>query len=312
VSHCGICGSDLHFVLDGWGRTGGTGGHEWSGVVVATGPGVTRWRVGDRVVGAPGPGCGSCPLCTSGRPSLCERRFTPGTGSPERGAFATYVKADQDHLLGVPEGLGLRQAALAEPLAVALHAVSTSQAAPGQRVLVLGAGPIGLLCTAVLVDMGVSEVVVCEPAEARRRRALEVGATEVLAPEDLGRPAMPMDLVEAPFHAALECSGRAEAQEAALAQLGRAGILVLVGAGMGRPRFEANRILLNELVVTGSNEYWAGDFDRSLGLLASGRLPLDRLIEPEDVPLSGLLEAMRGLAAGEIPAKVLVAPRLDP
>jgi threonine dehydrogenase-like Zn-dependent dehydrogenase len=83
---------------------------------------------------------------------------------------------------------------------------------------------------------------------------------------------------------------------------------VLVGAGMKPPRFDPNRILLNELVITGANVYDDDGFPRALELLASEGFPLDLLIEPEDVPLEGLLSAIEGLGAGEIPAKVLIAP----
>ena len=84
--------------------------------------------------------------------------------------------------------------------------------------------------------------------------------------------------------------------------------MCLVGAGMASPRFDPNRILLNELIVTGAFCYDADGFERSLELLASGRLPLHELIDPVDVPLSGALDAMHGLAGGQIAAKVLIAP----
>lgn len=96
--------------------------------------------------------------------------------------------------------------------------------------------------------------------------------------------------------------------EAGLGRLARGGTLVLVGNGIDPPRFDPNRILLNELVVTGSFVYDAGGFEAALALLASGRLPLDDLVEPDDVGLDGLLPAMQGLAAGRIARKVLVAP----
>jgi threonine dehydrogenase-like Zn-dependent dehydrogenase len=175
-------------------------------------------------------------------------------------------------------------------------------------VLVTGAGPIGLLVVAALASAGVDDVVVSEPAAARRQRALAVGATDAVTPDTLALPVMPMDVVERPFDVVLECSGRAEAMEAGLAQLTRTGRLVLVGAGMRHPKLDNNRILLNELVVTGAFNYDAGGFAAALALLASGALPVDLLVEPDDVPLSGLLDAMHKLASAELAAKVLVAP----
>ena len=110
---------------------------------------------------------------------------------------------------------------------------------------------------------------------------------------------MPHDLVDEPFDVALECSGNGRAQEAALAQLKRAGTLVLVGAGMARPKFDPNRILLNELVITGAFVYDHDGFARALELLASGKLPNDLLVEQEDFPLNRLLDAALGLHEGD-------------
>jgi (R,R)-butanediol dehydrogenase/meso-butanediol dehydrogenase/diacetyl reductase len=199
---------------------------------------------------------------------------------------------------------------LTEPLAVAMHAITRSGVGPGDRVLVTGAGPIGLLAIAALRARRVDDVVVSEPAPTRRERALAVGASLVVTPAQLEVPAMPMDLVGDPFGAVLECSGRADAMETGLGQLGRGGRLVLVGTGMHSPRLDNNRILLNELTVTGAYNYDGGGFTAALELLASGALPVDLLIEPEDVPLSGLLEAMQKLAGAELAGKVLVVPDL--
>ena len=309
VDLCGVCGTDLHMVLDGWGERGSWGGHEWTGRVATVGPEVTRWEPGDAVVGGPAARCGECAACRDGRPSLCAGRDAPGIG-PEQGAFATYTVAGADELVAVPDGLAPRAAALAEPLAVALHGITVSGVAPGRRALVLGAGPIGALTIAALRALGVDDVACAEPGEARRALARSVGATAVCHPDDLDVPSIaePGRIVAGAVDAVLECSGRAAAMEAGLAQLVRGGTLVLVGAGMEAPRFDPNRILLNELVVTGAFTYDQGGFERALGLLAAGSLPVDDLLEPEVVALDGLLDAMRGLAEGRLAGKVLVKP----
>lgn len=307
VSHCGVCGSDLHFVLDGWGRPGTIEGHEYSGRVVAVGDAVTQWAVGDEVVGGPTPRCGDCEYCRRGRPSLCVQRSKYGEGEDFQGAFAQYTRVTEGGLLRVPDGVSLREAALAEPLAVALHGLTRGDVAAGQRVLVTGAGPIGALSIAAARAAGVDDVVVSEPHPRRRALAERLGATAV-APEELETPPYPGDVVAEPFDVALECSGHAVAMEAALGQLRRGGTLVLVGAGIKPPRFDANRILLNELVITGAFIYDADGFPRALELLASSSFPRDVLIEADDVPLDGLLDAIERLGAGEIPAKVLIAP----
>ena len=309
IDLCGVCGSDLHMVLEGWGQPGSWQGHEWVGRVAALGPSVSRWALGDVVVGGPPVRCGACPPCVAGRPSLCSDRDTPGIGG-ERGAFATYKASAADELLPMPDGLDLRAAALAEPLAVALHGIHQGRVEPGQRVLVLGAGPIGALSIAALRAMGVDDVTCAEPGAARQALAAEVGATRVLHPADLVVPSIaePGLVVDGAVDVVLECSGSRKAMEAGLAQLVRAGTLVLVGAGIDPPRFDPNRILLNELVITGAFTYDQGGFEEALALLASGRLPVEALLEPDEVPLEGLLDAMRDLAEGRRAGKVLVRP----
>jgi 2-desacetyl-2-hydroxyethyl bacteriochlorophyllide A dehydrogenase len=309
VELCGICGSDLHMVLEGWGVPGSWHGHEWMGTIAAVGDAVTRWKAGDPVVGGPGVRCGTCRMCLANRPSLCEASGTPGIGM-ERGAFATYKLTPANQVLPMPEGLDRRAAALAEPLAVALHGIHQGGTKPGDRVLVFGAGPIGALSIAALRATGVDDVRCVEPAPSRQELAAKVGATAVVDPGALDVPNMaePMRIVDDAVDVVLECSGKAKAMEAGLGQLRRTGRLVLVGAGIERPRFDPNRILLNELVITGANTYDHDGFEQALALLASGALPTDHLIEPDEVPLGGVLDAMRDLAEGRRAGKVLVRP----
>jgi 2-desacetyl-2-hydroxyethyl bacteriochlorophyllide A dehydrogenase len=308
VSHCGICGSDIHFVLEGWGRPETVEGHEYSGRVVAVGDEVTTWKVGDEVIGGPTPRCGECEHCREGRPSLCLGRSTPGMSVHADGAFAEYTLVDERSLLRLPDGIELRHAALAEPLAVALHGLTRGGVRAGQRLFITGAGPIGTLSIAAARARGVTEIVVSEPHPVRRALAERLGATAV-DPETLAAPRTPGDVIDDPFDVALECSGHNAAMEIALTQLKRGGTLVLVGAGVKSPRFDANRILLNELVVTGAFVYDADGFDQALALLARPDFPSDDLIETEDVPLDGLLGAIQGLAGGELAAKVMIVPR---
>ena len=307
VSHCGICGTDLHFVLEGMGRKGAVFGHEWSGTVVALGeaaPGAVA--PGTAVVVADRAGCGKCRACRARRPSVCLDRATPnyfgGTG-----AFTRYMHVDASRLLPLPNGLSLRAAALTEPVAIAMHAHTLSGAGPDDRVLVTGAGPVGLLMTAVLKAAGVDDITVSEPAPARRERAAALGAKAV-APDALPKAPMGRPVAD-PFTVAFECSGRAAACEAALDQLDRAGTFMFLGTGAESPRVNHNRVIILELTLLGSYNYDARGFEAALALIASGRLPLDLLIEAEDVPLDGVGAAMQRLGAGELAGKVMVVPR---
>jgi threonine dehydrogenase-like Zn-dependent dehydrogenase len=306
VSHCGVCGSDLHMVMEGFGVPGSIGGHEWSGRVVALGREVRGVEPGALVLGGPLPRCGSCVYCRSGRPSLCTTR--PGFDPGYQGAFAEFIRVPAEQLLPVPPGLPLREAALAEPLAVALHALEISRVEPGQRVLVTGAGPIGLLVVAALRARGVDGIRASEPAPARRERAGRVGANRLLVPEEISTPPMPFHVVDDPVDVAFECSGNPAAMESALGQLRPGGTLVLVGAGLRRPRFDSNRILMNELVVTGSYCYGPHSFDHALELLTSRAFPTGELIEPGEVGLEELFPALERMEAGELAGKVMIAP----
>jgi (R,R)-butanediol dehydrogenase/meso-butanediol dehydrogenase/diacetyl reductase len=271
---------------------------------------VTGWAVGDPAVGGPSVRCGECVYCRDGRPSLCAGRSAVGEGGGFQGAFADYVRSPAAELLHLPDGLSLRHAALTEPLAVALHGISRAQVQPGERVLVTGGGPIGTLTIAALRQLGVTDIVLSEPAAVRRALGERLGA-RVVEPDELVSPRSPNQLVDDPFDVALECSGHAAAMEQCLGQLQRTGRLVLVGAGIKPPRFDPSRILLNELVITGAFCYDADGFERALELLGRADFPRDLLVEPTDVGLGGLLGAIEMLGAGEIPAKVLVSPRED-
>lgn len=312
VSHCGVCGTDLHMVVDGWGRPGSVGGHEWSGQVVEVGAEVTDLRPGDPVAGIATPGCGACASCRDHRPSLCLDRNVTGSDGRD-GAFAELVCVDRRAVVSVPDHLDLRIAALAEPLAVALHGITRSGARPGDRALVMGGGPIGALTILGLRARGIDDVVVCEPRPDRAALAERLGAT-VVGPDDLETITIvePSRIVAEPFDVAIECSGKAPAMNAALCQLRRGGTLVLVGSGIETPAFDPNRILLNELVITGAFEYDAGGLAEAVALLADGTVDVDPVVEADTVGLDGLLPAMEGLADGTIAGKVLVRPGVAP
>ncbi len=313
VHSCGICGSDIHQLRDGWGSKPGTvAGHEWSGTIAAVGEEVTGWSVGERVVGGASPKCGTCRRCREGKPSQCENRALM-TGEHNDGAFAEFILCRAAGVLRLPEGLSARHAALAEPLSVALHGITRSGVAPGDTVMVFGAGPIGALSIAALRAMGITDVTVVEPHEARRRLAADLGARAVIDPADLEVfPSWePERLSSRPVHVVLECSGHKAAIEAGFHQLRRGGILVMVGAGIDHPTFDINRMILNELTVTGSFVYDLGGFERALELLASDGFPADLLIEPTAVPLDAIGQALEDLAVGRIAGKVMVVPEVS-
>ena len=177
MSHCGICGTDLHLVLEKYARPDSVLGHEWAGTIAAVGADVIG--LGDRRARRAEPDAGlrrvpgvqagpavGVPAARAARPPrLHARRVLPLQG-----------RAVGSALLRVPDSLSTRAAALTEPTAIAIHTVNLSGAQPGDRVLVTGGGPVGLLTTAVLRARGIDDITVSEPAPLRRERALAVGA----------------------------------------------------------------------------------------------------------------------------------------
>jgi 2-desacetyl-2-hydroxyethyl bacteriochlorophyllide A dehydrogenase len=225
------------------------------------------------------------------------------------GAFCRYKVVAADHLLAVPDGLSLRAAALAEPTAIAIHAVNLAQVEPDDRVLITGGGAVGLLILAVLRARGITSITVSEPAPLRQDRAAQLGA-HVVTPEHLPAAAMGQIVADS-FDVAFECSGHASAAEAALDQLDFGGTLVFVGTGGAPPRINHNRMIILELSIIGTYNYDADGFRSAIDLLASGALPIDLLVAPDDVPLDGLGDVIGQLVRGEIPGKVMVRPEIS-
>ena len=127
VDRCGVCGSDLHMVLEGWGKPGSIPGHEWTGVVAAVGSDVDRWRAGDAVVGGPTVRCGVCPACVAGRPSLCDRARHARHRRVTRRVRASTCARRPTSFWRCPTTSIPAPAALTEPLAVALHGITQSR-----------------------------------------------------------------------------------------------------------------------------------------------------------------------------------------
>ena len=248
----------------------------------------------------------------AGRRSALERGKVGAGDNAWQGAFARLQGASAaDELLRVPDGLSLRHAALVEPLAVALHGITRSGGArPGARVLVTGGGPIGFLSVAALNAAGVDDIVVSEPHERPPRALRERSARAAVDPSELLVPAMPHDLVDEPFDVVLECSGqRAKRWRPALAQLKRAGTLVLVGAGMQpaavrQQPHPAERADDHRRVRLRRRRLPA----RARAARVGSGSRLDLLVEPDDVPLDGLLDARSVCTKVELAAKVMVVP----
>ncbi len=276
VAAVGICGSDVHYfdhgrIADFVVREPLVLGHEASGTVRAVGPEVTERHPGQRVALEPQETCGRCVQCQSGRYNLCpdvEFFATP----PIDGAFAQYVVLSAHRAHPVPDSLSDEAAALIEPLSVAVWANRKASVEPGDRVLVTGAGPVGLLCADVARARGASWVGVSDTNDKRLEVAKRRGADETV-----NAMAGPLSEQLAPVDVVLECSGAAPAVQGAFAACAPAARIVLVGLGPADMELPVATIQVKELVVTGTFRY-ASCYPAAIALAASGTVDLDSLV----------------------------------
>ena len=246
-------------------------GHESSGVVVGVGAAVTRLAVGQRVSVEPGVPDFSCGQCLAGRYNLCEdMRFfaTP----PIDGSFAELVTVHEQFAHPVPDTLSDDAAALLEPLSVGLWACRKGEVGAGTRVLVTGAGPVGLVAMQAALALGAASVTVTDVNPHRLALARDLGATDTL---DVS--ASPVSSSGLSVDVLLECSGHPPATADAIRAVAPAGRVVLVGMGGDEMTLPVSRIQERELTVTGTFRY-AHTWPAAIALAASGRVQLDRLV----------------------------------
>lgn len=234
VRALGVCGSDVHYYLDG--RIGDdvapfpfTLGHEFAGEVVALGPGAEGPPVGTRVAVDPAIACGTCEICMEGNPNCCPSVRFPAS-PPVQGALCELYSHPAWLCVPLPDGLSFAEGAMLEPLGVAIHAVELAKARPGSTVAVLGAGPIGLLIVQVAQDAGARRVFVSEPIAARRAMAERLGATDVVDPGACDPVQRLHDATDGRgVDIVIEAAWGCEAVEQAIGMSRPAGRVVLVG-----------------------------------------------------------------------------------
>jgi L-iditol 2-dehydrogenase len=300
VQAIGICGSDVHYYQHG--RIGPfvvehpmVIGHESAGFVSAVGADVDAARIGDHVALEPGVPCGACAQCRAGRYNLCPDVSFFAT-PPVDGSIAQYVTIAADFAHRVPDGLTHSQAAMAEPVSVALWAVRKAGLIGGERVLVIGAGPIGLLVGQVAKALGAGTVTVTDVNDYRLSVATDLGLVAAHAERP---PAGDFDVL-------IECSGSSRALHDAMGLAARAGRVVLVGMGADEVSFNVPLIQTRELWVTGTFRY-ANTYPTALALIASGAVAVDPLMTHE-FPLARTEEALNAGRDHPTALKAIVKP----
>ncbi len=315
VHACGICGSDIH----GW--DGSTGrrrpplimGHEASGEIVATGPRVTGWRAGDRVTFDSTISCGACRFCADGQVNLCDNRRVVGVAPVEyrqHGAFAEQLAIPARILYKLPDTLPYDQAAMVEPVSIAVHAVQRTKIAAGSTAVVIDSGMIGLLVIQALRWAGAKQVVAVDLADNRLELARRLGATHTINSGREDAAAIVANLTGGlGADTAFEVVGFTPTLNLALATLKRGGTCVLVGNLSPKTQdFPLQAVVTKEITITGSCAS-AGEYPLCLDLIARGVIDVKPMIEAV-VPLAegaGWFEKLSAKDGGKY-MKVILAP----
>jgi (R,R)-butanediol dehydrogenase / meso-butanediol dehydrogenase / diacetyl reductase len=303
VAFCGICGSDLHATEPSITQleSGTVLGHEFAGVVVQSE--AAGFAVGDRVTGVPLQECDDCRPsglgCRDRLGIVCPRNKIIGLGTTVPGGYAEFLRLPAHHALKVPDGLDLRLAALTEPLAVGAHAVKAAGNLFGRRVLVIGAGPIGLATALFAQVNGAREIVISEPAAGRRALAARLGLAAI---DPAVTPPVGAEVI-------FECVGVPGLLRQCMDLAPVQGTVVVVGVCRGEDTILPRVGIRKELTVRFVLGYTQAEFAQVLDLMASGRLNAGPLITGvvglDDLP--AMFESLRTAGAH---AKVLIDPTL--
>ena len=306
VHACGVCGTDIH-IYEGvmpWARLPLIPGHEFSGVVVEVGEAVSSLEPGDKVAVDPNITCGVCRYCRRGRRNLCPN--LEAIGVTTSGGFAEYVVAPASQLYKVPKGLSLEEAAFAEPVSCCVHGFTRLSIQPGDDVLIIGAGPIGLIHLQLAKRCGAGKVVVAEVNEKRLKLASELGADLTVNPSEERLSERVRLFLSKGVEAAIDAAGGSAPLDLALSCLEPGGRLLVFGVASEKDiwKIKPYDLCKRELTIIGSfiNPY---EMDGALNLLASGAVDVKPLIS-HVIGLDSLEKALKR----ELPnaLKILVKP----
>jgi (R,R)-butanediol dehydrogenase/meso-butanediol dehydrogenase/diacetyl reductase len=282
-------------------------GHEFAGRVAEVGTGVAGLRPGDRVAVNPCLTCGTCRWCGSGRPNHCARLGTIGLSRDGALAPLVAVPAGSCHVL--PPEVSDEAGATVEPLAVTVHARRRGGLRGGERVVILGGGPIGLLMLQVARAGGAAWIAVLEPRQARRGLAQGLGADAVIDPTAADAARAVDELTGgARADVVFECVGSAAAVHTAVRAAGKGGRVVLVGLTPEPVTVNALQLLAHEKEMVGSSAY-VDEFPEAIGLLATGRVRAEPLITGRVALERSVAEGLEALLRPDTAhVKILVTP----
>jgi 2-desacetyl-2-hydroxyethyl bacteriochlorophyllide A dehydrogenase len=305
VRACGICGTDLHWFHGTMALPAVCPGHEIAGEVADVGANVRMLAAGDAVALEGIVGCETCPPCRRGAYHLCQALQVVGMTIP--GGLADYVRIPARHCFKTPRGVSPAVAALSEPLAVAVHAIRLAPLEAGARVLVLGAGTIGLMGVLAARAAGAADVIATARRPHQRDAALRLGASRVFADDD--RAALEAFVRASPVDLVLETvGGTADTLTTAIAAARPGGTICVLGVFVGSPPLSAARLLVKELTLKGSMVYnrrdGRADFEVVQDLLAREHARLESVVTHR-VPLDDVARAF-ALAADKTSGSIKV------
>jgi (R,R)-butanediol dehydrogenase/meso-butanediol dehydrogenase/diacetyl reductase len=304
VAYAGLCGTDLHILhghMDQRVTTPAIIGHEMSGTIAAVGAGVDGWQTGDAVTVMPLDWDGTCPACLAGNQHICHNLTFIGIDSP--GALQGFWNVPAAVLVALPDGLRLDHAALVEPVAVSVHDVRRSGLVPGEKAVVIGGGPIGVLIATTAREFG-AEVVVIE-LDADRRRAIADLGFDVLDPRGVDQVAWVTEWTGgAGADVVFEVSGAAAAVLGATDLARVRGRLVIVAIHPEPRPVNLQRVFWRELTLIGARVYQRADYETAVELLTRGVIPADLLITRIE-PIGRTMAAFEALASGQA-MKILI------
>lgn len=312
IALCGICGTDVHAYQSGRPYNPALCGHEWTGTVAAIGAGVTHLREGDRVVSGISPACGICPSCRAGDAARCTTAFLSimgGPGGAPHGGFAPAIAAPASRLFPIPDNLTDVEAALIEPLTVALHAVRRTPLRLGDTVAILGAGPIGLL-TMQCANASGARTIVIEPEPNRAQMARETGAGLVLDPRTTDvAAAVAAETGGLGPEVVFECAGIPATIQQAVDLVRRGGSVTLVGLAEGEATITPGTWLSKEVTFRGAVAYLHDEFNIAIRLVVDRRVDVAPL-HTATFPLAQAADAFAALDRDKSQVKVLIDPRV--
>ena len=257
-------------------------GHESSGVVISVGDKVSTLKIGDRVCMEPGVPCRRCNRCKEGKYNLCVEMAFAAT-PPIDGTLAKYYTLPEDFCYKLPETMSLEEGALMEPLAVGVHIVRQSGVKPGDKIVVFGAGPVGLLCCAVAKAYGAERIISVDMNEERLKFAKEYAATQTVVAQKESAEDAAKRIIEAGdlglgADVIIDATGAEPCIQTAFSALRTGGSYVQGGMGKSEITFPIMQLCTKEITAKGSFRYGAGDYQTAVGLVSTGRVSVKELI----------------------------------